>query len=353
MLAAGCTYPGDPGTVGTATPAPTPTASPTATATATPTPEAVEGTNGSRPVDDGDTLTLDYSWKYLDDASTYTLSIPSSTYEYYGGRPRIGDPERWGAYVTDPYDDEVIEALAGKIESDATATGLSRAETADYAIVFVQSMRYVPDNVSTPFDEYPKYPVETLVERGGDCEDTSILMAALLQEMGYDTVLILLPGHVGIGIRGDDLTGTYYEMDGERYYYIETTGEGWRVGELPEEYRGETATLLPPRPEPVLVHSWRAEDTGTGQVEVSVDAENLGSAPAEEFQVEVALDAPPEDRIWSRERSEPETLEIGENASYTAYLDLPRRGAETRVRVRLLVEGLLADESVSNWVTVG
>lgn len=370
ILTAGCTDSGGDGSGGgpeavmtptgtpsqTATPVPTATFTETLTPVATPTSTApnggLEGSSGSRPGDTQDSLVRQFSWSYRDGSGSLELTVPTSMYDYYANRTRIIDHTRWGSYVMDPHDDDSLSSIASKLETDAASAGFSDRETVDYAIAFVQSMQYVPDNVSTPFDEYPKYPIETLVERGGDCEDTSILMASILSEMGYGVVLIVLPGHVGVGVKGTDLPGHYYEYDGERYYYLETTGEGWGVGELPEEYQGEQAEILPLRAEPVLVHSWEAEDTGEGQVKAVVDLENLGSAPAEEMQVEVALDAPPEDRIWSRDLSDPVTLPSGGTATYTAYLDLPQRGSETRVRVRLILDGYIVDQSAGNWVTV-
>lgn len=57
--------------------------------------------------------------------------------------------------------------------------------------------------------EYPKYPVETLVE-GGDCEDKSILLAAILRAMGYRTALLVFsgnPGHIAVGVECPDCWG--------------------------------------------------------------------------------------------------------------------------------------------------
>ncbi|WP_353634736.1 hypothetical protein [Halobacterium sp. NMX12-1] len=45
------------------------------------------------------------------------------------------------------------------------------------------------------------------------------------------------------GIYGDELPGRYYTLDGRDYYYIETTGTGWGIGEIPETYVGESDTL--------------------------------------------------------------------------------------------------------------
>ena len=74
-------------------------------------------------------------------------------------------------------------------------------------------MPYTVDDETTPWNEYPRYPVETLFDRGGDCEDTSILTATILYEMGYDVALLILEddNHCAIGISGGEgVFGTYY-----------------------------------------------------------------------------------------------------------------------------------------------
>lgn len=106
-------------------------------------------------------------------------------------------------------------------------------------IDFVQSLPYVPDDVSKGYDDYSKFILETITEAGGDCEDTSILLASILEAepFGYDMVLLAPEGHMAVGIKGsDDLPGYYWEYDGNKYYYIETTGTGWGIGDVPEEY---------------------------------------------------------------------------------------------------------------------
>ena len=112
---------------------------------------------------------------------------------------------------------------------------------------FVQHLPYVPDDVSTPYDDYTKFSAETLCELGGDCEDTAILLASVLQSapFEYDMVLIQPPRHMAVGIYGkDDLPGYYWEKDGRKYYYIETTGVGWGIGDLPEEYEDASAYVI-------------------------------------------------------------------------------------------------------------
>ncbi|PSQ30775.1 hypothetical protein BRD20_06090 [Halobacteriales archaeon SW_8_65_20] len=109
----------------------------------------------------------------------------------------------------------------------------------------MQALPYVSDDVSRDFDDYTKFIIETLPELSGDCEDTAILLAAVLSAdtFGYDMILIQPPGHMAVGIYETDPQGYYWELDGRKYSYIETTGAGWGIGDLPDEYVDTDAYL--------------------------------------------------------------------------------------------------------------
>ncbi|MDR0523159.1 MAG: hypothetical protein LBG62_01875 [Candidatus Methanoplasma sp.] len=140
--------------------------------------------------------------------------------------------------ATDSLIQEITDAIL-----DGTRD-MSKLRRANFILAFVQSLEYEYDSDGTDYDEYWKYPVETLYEKRGDCEDTAILYAALMKAAGYDVALINLPGHEATGIAMPETTiGTYYLKDGKRYYYCETTGTGWKLGDYPPEYRGISATV--------------------------------------------------------------------------------------------------------------
>ena len=137
--------------------------------------------------------------------------------------------------------------LAGILNDQAEANGFTDKRTkVEFVIDFVQRLPYVPDDVSKGFDDYTKFITETITEGGGDCEDSAILLASVLEAepFNYDMVLIQPPSHMAAGIKGaDDLPGVYYNYDGNKYYYIETTGEGWGIGDIPDRYEGESAYI--------------------------------------------------------------------------------------------------------------
>lgn len=52
------------------------------------------------------------------------------------------------------------------------------------------------DNVGTSSVDFLKFPYQTLIYRGGDCDDLTILNCALFEALGIDTAMITVPGHI-------------------------------------------------------------------------------------------------------------------------------------------------------------
>lgn len=188
------------------------------------------------PAGGGRYLAQNFKWEYKGNAWEWTYSIHEDWYEYYKNKPRLS---HGSAYIT--YNDPAIKAIAQELKSTAESEGYHKTS---FVLSFIQGLPYVED-YRTGYDDLPKYPVETMVDRNGDCEDTSYLAASIISAMNINCVLVLLPGHMAVGIWIDsNQPGIYYEWDGRRYYYFETTAEGWQLGDIPDQYRYATATLL-------------------------------------------------------------------------------------------------------------
>jgi tetratricopeptide (TPR) repeat protein len=52
------------------------------------------------------------------------------------------------------------------------------------------------DNVGTASIDFLQFPYQTLMYRGGDCDDLSILTCSLLESIGIKTAFITIPGHI-------------------------------------------------------------------------------------------------------------------------------------------------------------
>jgi len=185
-----------------------------------------------------------YTWRYAGRLWSLTHRFSTEHYRFFRTLPRILDYTEYAEYVNDSRDDAQLQSLIDQIEHLAANAGLGVWEKLNLVIAFIQSIPY-----ATELCEYPRYPLEMLVEHKGDCEDAAILAAALLRQMRFDVVLLafLEEDHMALGIRVVPPTPVVdrpYVWNGSAYYYLEPTSIGWEIGEIPERYRSQP-TILP------------------------------------------------------------------------------------------------------------
>ncbi|MDD2339578.1 MAG: hypothetical protein PHG79_04775 [Methanosarcina sp.] len=294
-----------------------------------------------------------YSWDYEGRLWQLTLPLDDELYEIYTSRTRNRD---YDLFASDPYDDWLIKDIADALFSLSKAYGLEESKIPGICISFVQSLNYISDFESSGYDQYPHFPYETLYINGGDCEDTSILSVAILQEMGYDAVLLELPEHMALGIKcGSEQKGRSFEYEGSNYYYLETTGSNWQIGEIPKEYADQPIRIVPVYRRPMINLDFKARcehSKKEGVVDVNVTVRNVGSERAENTTIYVALQA--EDKLswWDQIESSPVTIEPEEVYNYTAKgLKVPA-GEKFRVYVQAFGENLVSENITSKWTKI-
>jgi predicted transglutaminase-like cysteine proteinase len=314
----------------TFTPHSTTTPYPTFTIYRTPTPRPTP-TPSPKPTDSADYYYRSYQWRYLDTDWFYTMGVSKDAYQYYRNKPHNRESD-YAQYALSDYDRQYMKSTVDRFQEVSREGGYSEYDTIMNIVSFVQSLPYTSDSVTTGYDEYPRYPLETLVDNGGDCEDTAILTAALIQEMGYGAVLIEFPEHMAVGVKCDDsFYGTYYEYHGSRYYYLETTGDDWEIGELPPEYeRYSSATIHP------MIQVPRMDMSVTTEVEdynayyvyyrIHCDIENIGSGTALNPVVYISALAPTEGSglVWDQEAVELDDYQEGATGWAEATVSIPR-----------------------------
>ncbi len=293
-----------------------------------------------------------YHWTYAGKEWTWELQLPQGLYDYFKQLPRA-PTSNYSVYVTHPLDDPYLGKLVSRLQDTARSESYSEFQAIEFAASLVQSLPYVTDNVSTGYDEYPRYPLETLVDNGGDCEDTSILMASLVKGMGYGVVLLrfaatsVSPGHMAVGIAGGEgIYGTYWEYTGSKYYYLETTGDGWKIGQVPDTYKTARASVLEMKPVPILTHTWESTG-GAGFADLQVIVSNLGSAAAQGVYIFAGFDAG-DDQVWNPQKSPLFEIGVDQKVTVTMTIQVPS-GKHTRVVVQVVYGGYAVDQSYSKW----
>ena len=137
-------------------------------------------------------------------------------------------------YITEGQCQEVND-LADCIATIARDHGLTPYLEVALVLDLVQRLPYVADVDSAGRQDYWRFPLEMLADQKGDCEDSAILMTALLSAMGHKTCFFDITDHAAIGVTElPEESGVSFEAtDGLRFYYVETTSDGWSIGQLP------------------------------------------------------------------------------------------------------------------------
>ena len=123
-------------------------------------------------------------------------------------------------YFQDGYSNSAIKVISSDLE-ELKKSGYSEDQLAEIATVFVQSIPYGDNATNETFNQYP---YQTLYEDQGNCLDKSVILAEMLENLGYKTYLITgtldsIP-HAIVGVECPDGNAMY---NNQSVCYIETT----------------------------------------------------------------------------------------------------------------------------------
>ncbi|MFX1538695.1 MAG: hypothetical protein ACFFDI_31290 [Promethearchaeota archaeon] len=209
-----------------------------------------------RAEDNYTTVTIAYFTNFSQNQQIISLSVSYEKYDAYHKKhhPYWGENNLTSAieYITS--NETVINQIVETIRNQTK----SEEELANAILSFVQdkgglSIRYYPTTEL-------KYPIETLVEMGGDCDTHSFLYGTLMKAAGFKVLILLSNETLSDGLfhaataihlknppqnslsKYDDYSLFY---NGEEYYYAETTHAHWRVGDLPPWVGNVTFNTVP------------------------------------------------------------------------------------------------------------
>ncbi len=133
-----------------------------------------------------------------------------------GKRPPDWVAGYYRAFVEEKHQDAFYASLLDALHQVRREKGLDSDRYVELVTSMAQSMQYRTD----PANLAPKFPIETFGDGYGDCDDKTLLAAALLSRDGYDVaVLVFSPEkHVALGVRAPGLD---YRHTG--YAYVEMT----------------------------------------------------------------------------------------------------------------------------------
>jgi PKD repeat protein len=184
------------------------------------------------------TVSRHYEWEYDGESESCDLDISLDLYRYYKSQLRVAFAHRdYDEYVLDPLDDEYLETVTAEILVSSAGDYHAQLEN---ALFFVQKcIEYVYDPY---WYEYPRYPVEMLVDQIGDCEDTAILYTSLVRTLGHGALMVAVDTS-GDGVADHMIAWvpveqsfitqhpdrSFWDYHGKVYAFAETAVEGGYV----------------------------------------------------------------------------------------------------------------------------
>lgn len=213
--------------------------------------DGVPDNEDSAPLGIGMKVSKMLNWEYKGKQHSVEAYLPRDVSDYYEKKTRPQHSFDSQHYLPFIHSKDIgIERLAAELKAIIDANGSwDYYDEVMFVVSMVQQMRYAKSAVAG-FDLTTKYPMQTIITGRGDCEDTSVLAAALLKKMEYDVKLVQLEvdgrkSHLGIGVWANGVKGISWDKGGRTFYYVETTTPGYEFGELPIEWQeGISAVLI-------------------------------------------------------------------------------------------------------------
>jgi len=190
---------------------------------------------------------VSHSFSFQNETITLSTAINRSVYEGAKDTDKriltfatvpygMWEGESLRTMVQDPALDEFFDNLLVQFREIRNERNLTDDEYAELLSAYSQSFRY--RTVGLP----AKYPIETVYDGEGDCDDTGLLLAGLLSREGYKTALFLFEKdqHVVVGIGSDD--NRYLNTE---YAYVEIMDYSF-IGIPVNQIRGSKIMYLDP-----------------------------------------------------------------------------------------------------------
>ena len=159
------------------------------------------------------------------------------------GRYPTRDLENYVRYVQEQFGNAVRE-VAAYFRQQSEEKEFTAVQELGNVVCFARAIVYADDQNTRGVPDWANYPIETLYDQAGDCEDHAILTASILHHLGHNVALFFLQfddgAHLALGYEIDGGAGPFSgrARNGRDYFYVETvpTSDAERIGDIAEQF---------------------------------------------------------------------------------------------------------------------
>lgn len=178
-------------------------------------------------------------WDYDGQPFTLNLELNKNYISYFDEYPQT-DLE---LYFRQPIGYHVEYYVCSALSKYIQDRGLKGEAAVDFLLGFCQKAFVYEDDAKTVRGEHANFCEETLASEKSDCEDRTVLLAALVRSiLRYNVVGLEFENHVSLAVEIPGATrtaGTMYQFNGANYISCDPSYIGGKVGDVQPDYKAQ------------------------------------------------------------------------------------------------------------------
>jgi hypothetical protein len=163
-------------------------------------------------------ITKTVTWKFENNSYSLTYTLNQNLVRYLEERPQTDV----AIYFNESVSREVVRAVIEPLKKIVREKRFASRQAVAFLHAFVLNGFVYKDDAETKRGQHISSIHETLVSEYSDCEDRSILLAALIRGvLGFEVIALEFPNHISLAVHFPDLVPNeddeIYTYNGKRY----------------------------------------------------------------------------------------------------------------------------------------
>ncbi|WP_157452567.1 hypothetical protein [Chloroherpeton thalassium] len=183
------------------------------------------------------------TWTYNQKKYSLRFSLNQNLVAYFQSYPQM----EIRYYFAHPLNRSLLQAVLLPLKKILIEEKLSGKNAVNFLLAFCHGAFEHKDDRETARGEHHNFVEETLYDTTSDCEDQSVLLAALIRGLlGYEVVGLEYPEHISLAIHAPDekIPGTGYEYRGKLYMEADPSFIGCSFGDTQPELKNTLPKII-------------------------------------------------------------------------------------------------------------
>jgi len=184
------------------------------------------------------------TWKFENKTYKLSFTLNKNLVAYFKSYPQI----KMGYYFSHPINQSLVRAVIVPLKQTIQKEKMDEKKAVEFLLAFCHHAFEHSDDRETKRGEHHNFVEETLYDKTSDCEDKSVLLAALIRAiLGYDVIGLEYPEHISLAVNipNQKVPGVGYKYQGKLYMEADPSFIGCSLGDTQPELQNENPNVIP------------------------------------------------------------------------------------------------------------